>query len=162
MKKPQLAVILALVYLLITGDGSIGNCLVGLGIGVMVATLCRLTTGRHRKKERQPLKKLMALPLFAWGTGQALAQGSWTMLRILLGQESWKKVGLVEVPIGERSQTGAIISGLIATATPGSVLIEINWRRGIIKLNVINAAAPDETRAQLERFYQKFQKPLLP
>lgn len=136
------------------------NCLVGLVVGVIITHVCKL--GGAYGDARQTLKKLRAVPLFAMGTAQELTRGSWTMLRVLLGQEDWRKMGFVEIPVGERSPAGAVISALVATAAPGGVLIEIDWPKGIMDFHVIDATDPATIRADSERFYQKFQKPVLP
>lgn len=160
VRKFGLAILLGFVYILITGDATVMNCLVGLVVGATITRVCKL--GGANGDARQALRKLGAVPLFAMGTAQELTRGSWTMLRVLLGQEDWRKMGFVEIPVGERSPSGAVISALVATAAPGGVLIEIDWPKGIMNFHVIDATAPEEIRADSERFYQKFQKPVLP
>ncbi len=158
--KLGLAFLLGLVYILITGVGTVINGIVGLVIGITLICVCSL--GNTYSDMRQTLKRLGAVPRFAVGTAQELMQGSWTMLRVLLGLEDWRKVGFIKIPVGERSPTGAIILALVATAAPGGVLITIDWHEGMMIFNVIDASHPEAINAHWERFYQKFQRPMLP
>ncbi|MEX2016736.1 MAG: Na+/H+ antiporter subunit E [Candidatus Hydrogenedentales bacterium] len=151
--------LLALTYLAVIGRWSLADVAVAILISSGVAALF----GRF-EAESQPrmFARALALPWFFVGVAVELLQGSWTMLLVLTGLQTWKNAGFVEVPYGERSARGALITAFVATASPGSLLIQIDDERRVMLFNVIDARDPDAFRAQLDRFYRRFQRLVIP
>jgi multisubunit Na+/H+ antiporter MnhE subunit len=50
----------------------------------------------------------------------------------------------------------------LTTLSPGSVLVDIDWQRRDMLLHVIDASDPDAVRADLERFYDRYQRRVFP
>lgn len=152
-------VILALTYLAVIGRWSLIDALTGLAVGLLIASVF----GRF-EAESPPLihKRFLALPWFGIGVCSVLFRGSWMMLLVLLGIKTWRNVGFVEVPYGERTPRGVLISSLVATASPGSLLVDTDDTRRVMIFNVIDASDPDAFREDMDRFYNRFQRHAVP
>jgi multisubunit Na+/H+ antiporter MnhE subunit len=68
----------------------------------------------------------------------------------------------VLVPIGERSELGVAVTGLLIGLSPGSLLLDVDPERQAMLFHVIDASDPDAVRAQLDRFYQRYQRRVFP
>jgi multisubunit Na+/H+ antiporter MnhE subunit len=51
---------------------------------------------------------------------------------------------------------------LIATASPGSVLLDIDSERRVMIFHAIDASDPDGFREEMSRFYRRFQRGAVP
>jgi len=66
------------------------------------------------------------------------------------------------VPIGERTTSGVAVSALTTTMSPGEVLVDIDWERGVMLIHVLDARDPDAVRARHLRFYERYQRRVFP
>jgi multisubunit Na+/H+ antiporter MnhE subunit len=71
-------------------------------------------------------------------------------------------VGFVTIPDGRRTASGVMVSGLLDTLSPGSVLIEDDPLAGTWTIHSIDASDPQKTVSELERFYEHYQRPVWP
>lgn len=155
MRRLGATLLLAAVLLVMLGSVRPADLVLSILVGAGVVALFGHggTGGRFR---------IGGLPLLVAGTLLELLRGGWKTLRVLTGRDPWENVGNLEVPFGERSDLGAKITGLIATATPGSVLIDIDWENRTMSFNLIDASDMDEGRAQLDGFYRRYQRRAVP
>ena len=91
-----------------------------------------------------------------------VVKGTWRMTRLSLGPDPGARQGVVEVPLGERSEEGARVSAWVATMAPGSVLLETDWERRVMRFHVADASQPEAFREALERFYREHQRAVFP
>ena len=68
--------------------------------------------------------------------------------------------GIVLVSIGERTQLGVAVTGLLAGLSPGSMLVEVNPERQAMLFHVIDAHDPDAVRDHLDRVVAQARDPL--
>jgi multisubunit Na+/H+ antiporter MnhE subunit len=68
----------------------------------------------------------------------------------------------VLVPIGERSELGVAVTGLLVGLSPGSLLLDVDEGRRAMLFHVIDASDPDAVRAQIDGFYQRYQRRVFP
>jgi len=66
------------------------------------------------------------------------------------------------VPLGERTLGGVAVSALAVSLSPGSSLIAIDWEQRIMLLHLLDAADPDAARAELQQFYDRYQRAVFP
>lgn len=158
MRLLPFTLVLAGLFIVITGQLTWTNGLVGLIVGAAVARGCNLGATSSMRRLRQ----WMAVPWLAFGTLLELGRGSWLMLQTLVGWRDWRCVGFVVVPTAERTLPGSVFTSLVATATPGSVLVALDWRATRMLLNVIDASKPHTTRATLQTFYRRYQRYVVP
>jgi multisubunit Na+/H+ antiporter MnhE subunit len=68
----------------------------------------------------------------------------------------------VAVPIGGRTETGLAVSALVATLSPGEVLVDVDRERGVMLVHVVDAADPEGIRRRHEDFYRRYQQKVFP
>jgi multisubunit Na+/H+ antiporter MnhE subunit len=91
-----------------------------------------------------------------------IVRGTWQVALVVLHLRPLERPGIVEIPIGERSRTGVAVSALVATLSPGEVLVDVDWERGRMLLHVLDATDPEAVRARHEDFYRRWQEPVFP
>ncbi len=138
-----------------------------LAVGVVLgAALTGLLARRLRPGPRSGRPPLLArivwFPIFAGAVLVDVVQGTWDVALRVLHLRPLRHPGIVRVPIGERSARGVAVSALATTLSPGSVLVDVDRERGDLLLHMIDASRPDEVRARLQRFYDRYQRRVFP
>lgn len=151
--------VLALIFMIVVDSWNLPNVMLALTIGV-VASFLSNPSSLLPKFDR--FRALTAVPWFMFGIVIEIFRGSWQMLLVLTGIRTWKTIGYVELPLQERTRVGAMVNALVATISPGSVLIDIDEEKQTMLFNVIDARKPDAFRESMDRFYYRFQKRLIP
>lgn len=154
-----LGALLALVFLMTVGASG-DNAALALGVGLCLAMVRPIARGRPDLR-RVPRRVLHVVPL-AGAMLVEIARGSLLMTQILLGLRSTRRAGLIEVPLGDRSEAGATLSGLLATTAPGTMLVDIDWSSRRMLVHAIDAGDLEQTRESLQRLYRRRQRPVLP
>lgn len=90
------------------------------------------------------------------------AQGVWTVSVIVLGLRPLDCSGIVAIPIGERTATGVTVTAWATTLSPGSVLIDVDWKQRVILFHFIDVTEPEKLRQKIQTFYERYQKPIFP
>ena len=97
---------------------------------------------------------------FAGAVVQDVVAGTWEVALITMHLRPLTRPGIVKVPVGERTPTGAAVTALVMTLSPGAFLIETNDEFMLIHL--IDARDPDSFRRGCEDFYQRYQRKVFP
>jgi multicomponent K+:H+ antiporter subunit E/multicomponent Na+:H+ antiporter subunit E len=106
------------------------------------------------------VKRAAHVPALMAATAFDIVRGTVDVARVVLGLSSKNRGGLVAIPRGERTETGVAVSGLLDTLSPGSVLIDIDPE--IWTVHAIDASDETAVRADIEQFYDRFQRPVWP
>lgn len=107
-------------------------------------------------------RRLLAFLPFVGAILYDIIVGTWMVLRIVLHPRPRNRPGIIRVPLGERTRGGVAISALALSLSPGSSLITIDWERREMLLHLLDASDPDAARAALQRFYERYQRPVFP
>lgn len=91
-----------------------------------------------------------------------VARGTWQMGHLIVGPTPGARQGEVEVALGERTDGGARVSALLASMSPGSLLLGIDWERRVMRFHLADATQAEGFRARMERFYQERQRQVFP
>lgn len=113
------------------------------------------------KAPLQPRRLLAFIP-FVGAVLRDIFVGTWTVLRIVLPPRPHNRPGIIVVPLGERTPGGVAVSALAVSLSPGSSLIAIDWEQRIMLLHLLDAADPDAARAELQQFYDRYQRAVFP
>jgi multisubunit Na+/H+ antiporter MnhE subunit len=97
--------------------------------------------------------RVAAFPLLVGGLLVDVLRGTWDVALRVLGLRPVECSGIVLVPIGERTQLGVAVTGLLA---------EVDPERQAMLFHVIDAHDPDAVRDHLDRFYQRYQRRVFP
>ena len=154
--------VLAAVYLLALGSFHPFDLALGL---LLAAGLSFGLRGRLERPQGEgpPLAaRVAAAPLLLAAVAAEVARGTWDVALRVLGLRPVEHPGIVAIPIGERSELGVAVTGLLAGLSPGSLLLDVDRQRRAMLFHVIDASDPDAVRAQLDRFYQRYQRRVFP
>jgi multicomponent Na+:H+ antiporter subunit E len=154
--------VLAAVYLLTLGSAHP----LDLAFGVVLAAV--LSFGLRGRLERPQgpgpslAARLAAAPLLLAALLAEIARGTWDVALRVLGLRPVEHPGIVLVPIGERTGLGVAVTGLLIGLSPGSLLVDVDSERQAMVFHVIDAHDPDAVRAQIDHFYQRYQRRVFP
>lgn len=138
-----------------------------VGIGALLSVCVLLAFGRFvLPGEALPfavvLHRSARFPALALATVALIVRGTAQVARTVLGWSSAEHAAFVVVPRGERTPSGVVVNGMLETLSPGSVLVDIEEDDDTWTLHVLQAEDKDEVRADVERFYQRSQRPVWP
>jgi multicomponent K+:H+ antiporter subunit E/multicomponent Na+:H+ antiporter subunit E len=155
--------VLTAVYALTLASLHPWDLALGLGVSALVLLLFRrfLLGDGLRPLEGLP-RRLLALPALLWHVLVDITVGTWRVASIVLGLRPLEQPGIVDIPIGERTDTGAVVSAFLGTLSPGEYLVDIDWERRCLLMHVIDARDPEDVRARFARTYERWQRQVVP
>jgi len=138
-----------------------------LAIGAAISTglllLCRPQIPTDQGQTTPPLyRRALHFPLFIAAVWLDILIDTWRVVLMVLSFQPPRQPDFVEIAIDERSETGSAIDGFVNTVSPGSYLVEIDQKRGIILFHVVDADDPQSVREAYQRKYQQRQRSVFP
>lgn len=134
-----------------------------LGLVVAGALVLVPAPGDPIAHARVPVaRRTLGVPRLVGAVVADVGRGTWDVALRVLHLREVEQPGLVEVPIGERTELGLAVSALVTTLSPGTVLVDIDRERGVMVVHVIDASDPDRVREQHARFYEDAQRAVVP
>lgn len=157
------AVLLTIIYAITLGSFAAWDLAIGglLSLGIMLAFRRALFNGASIGLLGL-LKRSVAFFPFAAAILYEVAVGTWTVVLIVLHLRPLVRPGIVAVPIGARSRTGVAVSAMATTLSPGSYLVDVDWRKRLILLHVIDASDPEQVIEAHQHFYERYQRHVFP
>jgi multicomponent K+:H+ antiporter subunit E/multicomponent Na+:H+ antiporter subunit E len=152
------AAALACVYVMAVGAFGVADLALGAALGLAIAATWPplAPSGAVRWRGLSHLPRLLAA--LTW----QILRGGAGMILVTLGLRSHRHLGVIEIPIGERTELGVAVSAFALCLAPGSSLLAIDRARGLLRVHVIDASDAEAFRAEVERFYRVHQRPLFP
>jgi multisubunit Na+/H+ antiporter MnhE subunit len=138
-----------------------------LGIGGALSVCVLLAFRRFIFPKREStfsldMRRIVHFPVLAVAAAANIVRGTMQVTRVVLGLASARSAGFVQIPQGDRTDTGVVVSGLLDTLSPGSVLVDIDAEARIWAIHALQADDADAVRAELNEFYERFQRPVWP
>jgi multicomponent K+:H+ antiporter subunit E/multicomponent Na+:H+ antiporter subunit E len=159
----RVSLALGLVYVLTLASTDPVDMATGVLLGALLVALL------HDKLRLGPkgvlpslASRALWLPVFIGAVFADVARGSWQVTSHVLHLRPLQRPGIVRIPLGDRTDRGVAVSALASTLSPGSVLIEIDWERRDMLMHFIDASDPEAVRADLQRFYDRYQRRVFP
>ncbi|MCS7006948.1 MAG: Na+/H+ antiporter subunit E [Thermoleophilia bacterium] len=156
-------VALTTVYALTLASFAPWDLALGLAISALVLSSLR---GFLLGEELQPIeglaRRLLALPALLAHVLVDITVGTWRVASVVLGFRPLAQPGIVDIPLGERTETGAVVSAFLSTLSPGEYLVDIDWARRCLLMHVIDARDPEAVRARFADFYERHQRKVVP
>ena len=164
MSAGRLAWVLLLtgVYLLSLGSMDPLDAAEGLVLATVLSLGLRGRLERPQGAGPSLVGRIAAFPLLVGGLLIDVLRGTWDVALRVLGLRPVECPGIVLVPIGERTEVGVAVTGLLAGLSPGSMLVEVDSQRQAMLFHVIDAHDPDTVRDHLDRFYRRYQRRVFP
>ena len=155
---------LVAVWLLTLASASWEDALIGAALGGAVGLGLRPPPIRPRRAAPGPttLSRLIAAPALLAVVVADIVHGTWDVALRVLGLRPLDRPGIVLIPIGDRSEFGIAVTGLLFGLSPGSVLLEVDEERRTMLWHVIDARDPEAVRARFEDMYQRHQRRVVP
>ena len=142
------------VYLLVLTSTDRGDLLVGAMLGLAIAVAVR---PRGAARGAGP-----SLALGAAGgaailrTAWEMVLGSWRVARFCLGTPS--SPGFVEIPRGDRSGHEVAMWGVLTGEAPDEVVVDVDRRRGVLLVHLVDAADPDGVRTRHAHAHERWRR----
>jgi multisubunit Na+/H+ antiporter MnhE subunit len=153
---------LTLVYALAIGSFAPWDLLLGAAVSaVLVAGLGPAVLGRAPVRAGL-VRRMVGFPSFVGVTLLDMTVGTWQVASVVLGLRPLRRPGIVEIPIGERSDSGALFTAFAATLAPGEFLVDIDWDREVLLFHVLDASDPDRVRGRFAEIYRDHQQRVFP
>jgi multisubunit Na+/H+ antiporter MnhE subunit len=140
---PRAAGLLA-IYLLVLTSVAPGDVLVGGLLAIAVAVSLRSRGARPATPA--PRARLRAMIAVLAGTAAEMARGSGRVVRFCLGGPV--RPGLVEIPRDGRSGHNVGLWGVLTGEAPDEVVVDVDERRGVLIVHLVDAGDPDAVRAR--------------
>lgn len=102
------------------------------------------------------------LPKLIAATGADIVRGTVQVARIVLSPAPPNLSGFVEIPNDSRTETGVVVSGLLNTLSPGSVLISVDPDTESWTIHALDASDPEAVIEDAQDFYHRSQRPVWP
>lgn len=154
--------LLTLVYALVLGSFAPADLALGAALAGVLLFALRPFILPGEAAPGGPFGRVVGFFPFAVAVARDVAVGTWEVALITLHVRPLGRSGIVAIPVGERSETGVAVSALVATLSPGEVLVDVDWKRGVMLVHVIDAADPEEIRRRHEDFYRRYQRRVFP
>ncbi len=155
-------VLLTLVYALVLGSFSPADLALGAAVSGGLLFVLRPFVLPGEGAPGGVLGRVVGFFPFAAAVARDVVVGTWGVTLITLHLRPIGRSGIVAIPVGERSETGVAVSALVATLSPGEVLVDVDRGRGVMLIHVIDAADPEEIRRRHEDFYRRYQRKVFP
>ena len=161
-----IVIVLALltgVYVLTLASLAWEDVVLGFAIAaVLLATFRQVLLPDRLQPMGQTVKAVAMFPVFAVMAIRSIVTGSVTVAAFVLGIRKLEHPGIVAVPVGDRTPTAVGVSGMVLTMSPGSFLVDVDWEDRMMYVHVMDASDPDGVRAELQTFYERYQRHVVP
>jgi multicomponent Na+:H+ antiporter subunit E len=107
-------------------------------------------------------RRALHLPAFTLVVLKEIVVGTWQVALVVVGLRPLARPGIVQIPIGERTSNGVAVTTLAITLSPGELLVDVDWSRGVMLVHVIDASDPDGIRDRYQHIYERFQREVFP
>lgn len=142
---------LTAMWLLLTGEPSLGQLL----LGASIATLMTLGFRPVRPLTPHLRRPAAALRLLLRVTGDIL-RSNYSVARIVLGLTHGRQThsGFVDIPLELRDPHALAVLAAIVTATPGTVWADLSRDNCVLTLHVLDLRDPQVTRDIIKSRYE--------
>ncbi|AFE07871.1 cation antiporter [Corallococcus coralloides DSM 2259] len=154
---------LALLYALMVGSFHPVDLALGAVLALGVMRLFPLGARPPALEARERWRRTLHLPRFGWALVVLVTRSCFHVLTIIFGPaDRANHAGVVEVPMGERTARGVQVSSWAMSLAPGTVLLELDWEKRVMRMHALDASDPDKLIQQQDNFYQRYQRAVFP
>ncbi|MHA7634937.1 Na+/H+ antiporter subunit E [Corallococcus sp. M7] len=154
---------LALLYALMVGSFHPVDLALGVVLALGVMRLFPLAGLPPVLSARERWRRTLHLPRFGWALVVLVTRSCFHVLATIFGPaERASHAGVVEFPMGERTARGVQVSSWVLSLAPGTVLLELDWEKRLMRVHALDASDPDKLIQQQDNFYQRYQRAVFP
>lgn len=137
-----------------------------LATGLVLAAACLVAVrGLHGTDEApvgEVVRRVAFFPVLLAAVGGQVLRGTSTMSLIVLGLRPLHRPGLVEVPMGNRSESGMAAAAILTTLAPGDVALDVDLERQTMLIHTVDASDPDAVRERFRRLGERYVQRVFP
>ena len=157
------AVMLAVVYALALASANPWDLALGVTLGLAaLLTFRQFLLAEPAEPAFDVVKRAVHLPRLIFATAAEIVRGTVQVARAVLSPRMPDRAGFVTIPDGNRSPSGVVLSGLLNTISPGSVLIELHPDSRNWTIHALDASDEQLVIDQAQEFYERYQRPVWP
>jgi multicomponent Na+:H+ antiporter subunit E len=155
--------LLGLIYLLTLASLEPWDVVGGVCIAAVLLGLFHQVTVGHRPARLPDLPaRLLAFIPFAARVALDVIRGTWDVALVMVHLRPLGQPGIVTIPVGDRSHRGIAVTALVTTISPGSYFLGVDWEHDQMVFHFLDASEPEAIRADLARFYHRYQRHVFP
>lgn len=147
--RPALSATIFLLWAMLTNAASVGALLLG---GLLALALPLIT--RSFLPNAPEIARPAAIPPLAARVLLDIVIANWAVARRVLGPLHRLESGFVEVPLDLRDPFVATILASIVSLTPGTVSVDIDRERWVLRLHALDVPDPDALIGKIKQRYE--------
>lgn len=154
---------LALLYALMVGSFHPVDLALGAALALGVMRLFPAVGLPRGPSAREHWRRALHLPRFGWALAVLVTRSCFHVLTVIFGPaDRASHAGVVDVPMGERTARGVQVSSWAMSLSPGTVLLELDWERRVMRMHALDASEPARLVQQQDDFYRRYQRAVFP
>ena len=147
---PGVFVVLALAWVAVTGEVSLGNLLEGAVLAALLLALLRFRRGRGFRLSKAP----KALGLLLYFLKELLLANA-AVARSVLSPASSLTPGIVAVPLDLTSDAGIATLANLITLTPGTLSIDVSEDRRTLFVHALHVGDSETFRREVKEGFER-------
>jgi multicomponent Na+:H+ antiporter subunit E len=147
---PGVFLVLALSWVALTGEVSLGNLLEGAVLSALLLALLRFRAGRGFRLSKVP----KALGLLAYFLKELLLANA-AVAKSVLSPASSLSPGIVAVPLDLTSDAGITTLANLITLTPGTLSIDVSEDRRTLWVHALQVGDPEAFRREVKEGFER-------
>jgi multicomponent Na+:H+ antiporter subunit E len=147
---PGVFLVLALAWVAVTGEVSLGNLLEGAVLSALLLVLVRFRAGRGFRLSKVP----KAIGLLAYFLKELLLANA-AVARSVLSPASSLSPGIVAVPLDLTSSAGITTLANLITLTPGTLSIDVSEDRRTLYVHALHVGDPEAFRREVKEGFER-------
>jgi multicomponent K+:H+ antiporter subunit E/multicomponent Na+:H+ antiporter subunit E len=138
-----------------------------LALGAVLSVAVVVTFRRFLFPGRGPapsslVRRAVRFPALAMAEVGEILTGTVAVARAVLSPSPPTTAGFVELPLGDRSESGVAVNALLITLSPGSVVVDVDPVARTWIIHALDVSDPAAFQAGIDRFYERYQRPVWP
>ena len=147
---PGVFLVLALAWVAVTGEVSLGNLLEGAVLAALLLALLRFRGGRGVRLSKVP----KALGLLVYFLKELLLANA-AVARSVLSPASSLTPGIVAVPLDLTSDAGIATLANLITLTPGTLSLDVSADRRTLYVHALHVGDPEAFRREVKEGFER-------
>lgn len=163
MRYVSAFVALTVVYALALASFAVWDLLIGAVLSAaLLFSFGRLVLESGSGPRPAFFGRVVAFVPFMVAVTRDVLAGAWEVFLVTAHLREPSALGVVPVPFGERSSSGAAVSALVISLTPGTLLVRVDEEEKVIWIHPVSATDPEAVSETQQEFYRRYQKKVFP
>jgi multisubunit Na+/H+ antiporter MnhE subunit len=104
---------------------------------------------------RRAAPRIAGLPALVAQVAGEVATGTVRVALATIGVRPPRRPGVVRIDVGRSSERALVLTGVLLTVSPGSVLVAVDGDAGSLDVHVVDGEDPEAVRAGVRRLHER-------